>query len=106
MKNEDAGNTGGQGQDPADPADPAPARPTASRRVVGRPLAWIQAVLRAAGARQVAGKWQCPAHGTRGEHAPSLSLSAGREGQLLIKCHAGCEWCEVLRALRVTRAAL
>lgn len=39
----------------------------------------------------------CPAHGDK---HPSLSISTGRNGQLLLKCHAGCEFSGILAALR------
>jgi hypothetical protein len=51
-------------------------------------------------------KWQCPAHGAEGEHSPSLHLADGQRGQLLIKCHAGCDYREVLWALSVGPGAL
>jgi hypothetical protein len=40
---------------------------------------------------------RCPAHDDR---HPSLSLRDGRDGRLLVKCHAGCDWRAVLDALR------
>src|SRR2546426_10429548 len=38
----------------------------------------------------------CPAHGDR---VASLSIGTGREGRALLKCHAGCETANVLKAL-------
>jgi putative DNA primase/helicase len=39
---------------------------------------------------------RCPAHDDR---TPSLSLRDGRDGRVLVKCHAGCEQLAVLQAL-------
>ena len=42
--------------------------------------------------------WQthCPAHG---DENPSLSLSEGEDGKILLYCHAGCDQAEVIQAL-------
>lgn len=52
---------------------------------------------------QLGGQWHgsygvacCPAH-KDGE--PSLSVSDGENGRLLVRCHAGCEYRDVMRAL-------
>ena len=42
------------------------------------------------------GMWQCPAHTDR---KPSLSLSEGSDGRVLLNCFAGCSIENVLRAL-------
>jgi hypothetical protein len=54
--------------------------------------------------RALNGRWlrgygvcRCPAHDDR---APSLSVRDGRDGRLLAKCHAGCEFTDVLAAFR------
>ncbi|OUS06972.1 hypothetical protein A9Q96_08370 [Rhodobacterales bacterium 52_120_T64] len=39
----------------------------------------------------------CPAHGDK---HPSLSIGTGGNGQLLLNCHAGCAFSDVLAALR------
>ncbi len=39
----------------------------------------------------------CPAH--HNTDTPALSLSMGREGQLLAKCHAGCSFTDIISAL-------
>ncbi|MFM2350232.1 MAG: hypothetical protein RIR04_1198 [Pseudomonadota bacterium] len=51
------------------------------------------------------GKWHsnyglafCPAH--RNTATPALAIGTGREGQLLLKCHAGCDFATVTAALR------
>ena len=52
---------------------------------------------RGATVRRVHGGWQvsCPAHEDR---TPSLSVKAGRDGRVLLHCHAGCETADVLAA--------
>jgi hypothetical protein len=40
----------------------------------------------------------CPAHDNR--RTPALSLSDGFDGRLLVKCHAGCAFADVLAAIR------
>jgi hypothetical protein len=49
------------------------------------------------------GKWQakCPAHEDRN---PSLSISEGQNGRVLLKCHAGCELKDILERLGLTVA--
>lgn len=42
----------------------------------------------------------CPAHE---DHNPSLSLTDGDGGRLLLTCHAGCEFSDILAALRARR---
>ena len=43
------------------------------------------------------GTARCPAHDDR---EPSLSISAGDEGKVLVHCHAGCDQARVIAALR------
>lgn len=68
-----------------------------------RAVAWLLGLLDAVGAGPV-GKLppatvrQCPAHA---DSSPSLSIGAGEKGQVLIKCHAGCSWEEILSALTI-----
>ena len=40
---------------------------------------------------------RCPAHA---DHNPSLSLRDGRDGRILVKCHAGCEQTVVIASLK------
>ena len=40
----------------------------------------------------------CPSHDDR--NMPSLSVTDGREGKILVRCHAGCTGAEVVQALR------
>ena len=63
----------------------------------------LQDVLTALGARnlglrEAAGGWQsrCPAHDDRN---PSLSIRQADDGKVLLKCHAGCEFQDVVAAL-------
>ena len=46
------------------------------------------------------GKWQarCPAHEDR---RPSLSVTIGDDGKLLLYCHGGCSFDEICRALGI-----
>lgn len=55
--------------------------------------------LEAHGCRGKGSAWQCPAHEDR---TASLSISAGRDGRALLKCHAGCELESILGALGLT----
>ena len=43
------------------------------------------------------GTARCPAHD---DHDPSLSVSEGQDGKVLVKCHAGCEQEHVIAALQ------
>jgi putative DNA primase/helicase len=57
----------------------------------------------------LAGSWQndggyrarCPAHN---DIAPSLSVNMGKEGRLIVHCHAGCDTADVLTAMGKTFA--
>jgi len=42
-------------------------------------------------------KARCPAHE---DHTPSLSITAGNDGRVLVHCHAGCDQTAVIDALR------
>jgi AAA domain/CHC2 zinc finger len=46
---------------------------------------------------------KCPAHDDR---TPSLSISEGRDGRVLLKCHAGCGLEDILAAAGLTKADL
>ena len=69
------------------------------------PIDRVLAALKSAGSRvQPSGsRWavQCPAHADR---SPSLSIRVGRDGRVLLRCHAGCDSEDVLEALRLTWA--
>lgn len=45
----------------------------------------------------------CPAHD---DHSPSMSVSLGDRGQIVLKCHAGCSFEKIANALRINRADL
>src|SRR4051812_36302460 len=43
----------------------------------------------------------CPSHGKgRGDTSPSLSVHDGDDGRLLLRCFAGCEFVDMLDALK------
>jgi DNA primase len=49
-------------------------------------------------AKKVRGYWiaRCPAHN---DHSPSLKISVGRDGRILLHCWAGCENRDIVGAL-------
>ena len=51
------------------------------------------------GGRRSGSSWmaRCPVHEDRN---PSLSIRSGRDGQVLVHCHAGCDQADVIAALR------
>ena len=55
--------------------------------------------------RRVADGWQarCPAHD---DANPSLSITEGTDGRILLKCHAGCPVESILAALQLSMADL
>jgi hypothetical protein len=57
-----------------------------------------ETIARALGGRKAGGGWKarCPAHDDRN---PSLSIR-DEHGQVLVRCHAGCEQADVIAALR------
>ena len=57
-----------------------------------------ETIARALGGRKVGGGWmaRCPAHDDR---EPSLSISEGDDGKVLVRCHAGCDQERVIAAL-------
>jgi putative DNA primase/helicase len=57
------------------------------------------AIARALGGHRAGAGWaaRCPAHEDR---SPSLSIADARDGRLLLYCHAGCVFAQVLGALR------
>jgi len=60
------------------------------------PLVKMLAALEAHGCRGRGPNWQCPAHEDR---SPSLRIARGRNGALVIHCHAGCDPAQVLAKL-------
>jgi len=49
-----------------------------------------ETIARALGGHRAGATWmaRCPAHDDR---SPSLSISAGNDGKVLVRCHAGCD---------------
>jgi hypothetical protein len=64
-------------------------------------LTWLEGLLGALGSQRRGPKWQCPAHGLAGEHALALVVREADDGRLLLYCHGGCSWSDVLRALHL-----
>jgi putative DNA primase/helicase len=56
-------------------------------------------IAKALGGRKAGAAWMahCPAHTDR---EPSLSIRAGDDGRVLVRCHAGCDQEQVIAALR------
>jgi hypothetical protein len=63
---------------------------------VSAPVERIVAALEAHGMKGKGSAWQCPAHEDK---RASLSVSDGKDGRALVKCHAGCVTADVLAAL-------
>jgi phage/plasmid primase-like uncharacterized protein len=59
-----------------------------------------ETIAKALGGRKAGGSWitRCPAHDDR---EPSLSISTGDQGKVLVHCHAGCAQAAVVEALKV-----
>ena len=55
-------------------------------------------VAKALGGHRAGATWmaRCPAHD---DSSPSLAISAGRHGKVLVRCHAGCDQRDVIAAL-------
>lgn len=77
-----------------------------TRKPAQDPVRWVEALLATLGAHRTGKKWQCPAHATVGEHSVSLRLARGDDGRLLLFCHAGCDWRDILRALKLPGSVL
>ncbi|MDA1185827.1 MAG: hypothetical protein O2930_14430 [Acidobacteria bacterium] len=63
---------------------------------IDRVLARLEAVHSSGDQNWIA---RCPAHDDRN---PSLSVGVGREGRVLLKCHAGCDHHSILEALELS----
>ena len=61
-----------------------------------------ETIAKALQARRTGAIWmaRCPAHDDR---EPSLSISAGKDGKVLVRCHAGCDQRDLIAALRERR---
>ena len=49
-----------------------------------------ETIAKALGGHRAGATWmaRCPVHDDR---SPSLSISAGKDGKVLVRCHAGCD---------------
>jgi putative DNA primase/helicase len=58
-----------------------------------------QHLAKALGGRKAGAAWmaRCPAHDDR---EPSLPITEGENGKMLVRCHAGCDQRDVIEALR------
>lgn len=58
-----------------------------------------ETIARALGGHRAGATWmaRCPAHEDR---IPSLSISAGKDGKVLVRCHAGCDQRGLIAALQ------
>jgi hypothetical protein len=58
-----------------------------------------ETIARALGGHGAGLRWmaRCPAHEDR---TPSLSISAGKNGKVLVRCHAGCDQRDLIAALQ------
>jgi putative DNA primase/helicase len=57
-----------------------------------------ETIARALGGRRAGRTWmaRCPAHEDR---SPSLSIATGKDGKVLVRCHAGCDQRDLIAAL-------
>ncbi len=67
------------------------------------PTTWFEAYLQRSGSRRVGHMWQCPGHR---DASPSLSLTEGMEGRVLVKCFAGCPTDRIVDVLGLSMSAL
>ena len=58
-----------------------------------------ETIARALGGHRAGATWmaRCPAHDDR---SPSLSISSGKDGKVLVRCHAGCEQRDLIAVLQ------
>jgi 5S rRNA maturation endonuclease (ribonuclease M5) len=57
---------------------------------------WLKDYLKLAGSEQKGNNWQCPAHE---DSFPSLSMTCTNGGMVLLFCHAGCTYKQIMDAL-------
>lgn len=57
-----------------------------------------ETIAKALGGHRAGATWmaRCPAHD---DSSPSLSISAGKDGKVLVRCHAGCDQRDLIAAL-------
>jgi KaiC/GvpD/RAD55 family RecA-like ATPase len=70
---------------------------------VSTPLEVVERALTDHGCRGSGHSWQCPAHEDK---SPSLSVTEGDDGRVLLNCHAGCPAENVVAALGLTMSDL
>jgi putative DNA primase/helicase len=58
-----------------------------------------ETIAKALGGHRAGATWmaRCPGHDDR---APSLSISSGKDGKVLVRCHAGCDQRDLIATLR------
>ena len=58
-----------------------------------------ETIARALGGHRAGATWmaRCPVHEDR---SPSLSITTGKDGKVLVRCHAGCDQRDLIAALR------
>jgi putative DNA primase/helicase len=58
-----------------------------------------ETIAKVLGGRKTGAAWmaRCPAHEDRN---PSLSISPGKDGKVLVRCHAGCDQRDLIAALQ------
>lgn len=61
-----------------------------------RAFDWFKDYLTIAGASNIGGNWQCPSHE---DSYPSLSIKDTTEGHVLLFCHAGCSYKQIMESL-------
>ncbi|MFN8547763.1 MAG: hypothetical protein U0527_07260 [Candidatus Eisenbacteria bacterium] len=63
----------------------------------------VTAALKQHGSRQVGKAWTCPTHE---DSTPSLGVTEGRDGRVLLRCRAGCETEKILLKIGLTMSHL
>ena len=64
---------------------------------------WLTEYLHQAGAGHLGKNWQCPAHD---DSFPSLSIGSRDDGAVLLFCHAGCSFEEIMKSLGLSTKLL
>lgn len=64
---------------------------------------WFTDYLDVAGAVRIGRNWQCPSHE---DSYPSLTLMESKEGSVLLFCHAGCNYIQVVESLGLSARLL
>jgi hypothetical protein len=64
---------------------------------------WLSKYLVVAGAANVGNNWQCPSHE---DSYPSLTLASSIDGTVLMFCHAGCTYDQVMASLGLSTKLL